>query len=43
MLAVGSLFKKPKPDDKEVQQFGTKVAAEQKRLKAQLDQRRHQL
>ncbi|KAH7068704.1 hypothetical protein FB567DRAFT_573905 [Paraphoma chrysanthemicola] len=39
MLAVGSLLRRPKSDDKEVQQFRTEVAAERERIKAQLDLR----
>ncbi|KAF2036744.1 hypothetical protein EK21DRAFT_51354 [Setomelanomma holmii] len=39
ILAVGSLLKKPKHDDKEMQQFRTTVATERKRMKQLLDQR----
>ncbi|KAH7083392.1 hypothetical protein BKA63DRAFT_403873 [Paraphoma chrysanthemicola] len=42
MLAVGSLLRRPKPDDKEVQQFRIEVASERERIKAQLDLRVHQ-
>ncbi|KAF1834351.1 hypothetical protein BDW02DRAFT_525584 [Decorospora gaudefroyi] len=39
MLALGHLIKKPKTDDKEVQQFGTTIAADQKQLVGLLAQR----
>ncbi|KAH4175645.1 hypothetical protein HBH70_049390 [Parastagonospora nodorum] len=42
ILALASLLKKPKTDDKDLQQFRAKVAADRERLKAHLDQRVHQ-
>jgi hypothetical protein len=39
MLAISHLLKKPKSDDKEVQQFCVTIAADQKKLKALLAQR----
>jgi hypothetical protein len=42
MLALPSLLKKPKHEDKEVQQFSKKVTSDRKELKALLDQRMQQ-
>ncbi|KAF2830761.1 hypothetical protein CC86DRAFT_316313 [Ophiobolus disseminans] len=42
MLAIGLLLKKPKTDDKDMQQFHAKVGADRKRLTALLDQRKQQ-
>jgi hypothetical protein len=39
ILKIGSLLKKPKSDNREVQQFRAKVAADRKQLKALLEQR----
>jgi hypothetical protein len=39
MLDLASLLKKPKTDDKGVQQFRARITADRQRLKAQLDQR----
>lgn len=33
MLELGRLLKKPKMDDNELQQFGARIAADQKKLK----------
>jgi hypothetical protein len=42
MLALPSLLKKPKHEDKEVQQFSKKVTSDRKELKALLDRRMQQ-
>ncbi|KAF2247804.1 hypothetical protein BU26DRAFT_540758 [Trematosphaeria pertusa] len=42
MLALRPLLKKPRGDDKEIKQFHTKVAVDQRELKTLLQQRLHQ-
>jgi len=42
ILAIGSLLKKPRTDDKDMQQFKAKVAEDRKRLADLLDQRKRE-
>ena len=42
MLAIGSLLKQPKVDEKDMQQFRAKVGADRKRLTVLLDERKRQ-
>jgi hypothetical protein len=39
MLALATILKKPKNDDKGVEQFRARITADRQRLKAQLEQR----
>jgi hypothetical protein len=39
ILKIGSLLKKPKSDDKDVQQFRARVATDRKQSKTLIDQR----
>jgi hypothetical protein len=42
ILAIGSLLKKPKTDDKDMQQFKAKVADDRKQLANLLDRRKRE-
>lgn len=42
ILAISSLLKKPKADDKDLQHFKTKVSDERKRLTDLLEQRKRE-